>query len=147
MKGRDCHSRLFGYPVRMKTIFSLAAFVLTAVPLAAAADPLAGLWQTNPGREGGFGHVRISPCGPALCGTVVQTFDAGGRSIAADDLGAVILNGITSTGNGAYGEGRIINPETGRSYVARLQLRGDLLDVGGCVMMICRNAGTWRRVE
>ena len=46
----------------------------------------------------------------------------------------------------AIGKGRIVNPESGRGYTARLKLRGDRLDIGGCVMMICRDAGTWQRV-
>ena len=122
------------------------AIALSAVP-AWAADPLTGTWRTEPGKDGGFGHVEIVPCGGNLCGTVVQTFDASGQLVAADDLGALILDRIVATGDGSYGKGRIINPETGRGYTARLKLRGDLLDIGGCVMMICRNAGTWQRVR
>lgn len=125
---------------------SLLTLVLSALPLHAA-DPLAGIWQTQPGRDGGFGHVEIRPCTGGLCGTVVRTFDAQGQAVAASDLGAAILSQVAPTGGGTYGEGRIINPETGRSYTARLTLRGDQLDVGGCIMMICRNAGTWQRVE
>lgn len=131
----------------MKTILpALAALFLSGQPLLAA-DPLAGIWRTQPGRDGGFGHVEILPCGDGLCGTVVQTFDAQGQAVAAGDLGAAILADVRATGDGGYGKGRIINPETGRSYTARLTLRGDQLDVGGCVMMICRNAGTWQRVR
>ncbi|MDQ1899529.1 DUF2147 domain-containing protein [Paracoccus sp. WLY502] len=130
----------------MTRVLTLVALALIAQP-AWAADPLAGTWRTQPGKSGGFGHVEIVPCGGALCGTVVETFDASGRPVAASDLGAVILDGIAPTGNGGYGKGRIINPETGRSYTARLVLRGDALDIGGCVMMICRNAGTWQRVR
>lgn len=131
----------------MKTVLpALVAFTLLGQPVRAA-DPLAGIWRTQPGRDGGFGHVEILPCGGGLCGTVVRTFDAQGRAVAADDLGASILAGVVATGGGGYGKGRIINPETGRSYTARLTLRGDLLDVGGCIMMICRNAGTWQRVR
>ena len=78
---------------------------------------------------------------------MVRTFDAAGQAVAASDLGASILADVLPTGGGTYGKGRIINPETGRGYTARLTLRGDLLDVGGCVMMICRNAGTWQRVK
>lgn len=125
--------------------------VLFAFGISAAspvmAEPLTGVWQTNPGRDGGFGHVRIGLCEDSLCGTVVETFGADGRPIRADDLGAVILEGIAATGNGGYGRGRIINPETGRSYTARLRLQGDRLTVGGCILMICRDAGTWRRVD
>lgn len=121
-------------------------FFLVSQP-ALAADPLTGVWRTQPGRDGGFGHVEILPCPGGLCGTVVRTFDAAGQTVAASDLGAAILSEIRPTGGGGYGQGRIINPETGRSYTARLTLRGDRLDVGGCILMICRNAGTWQRVE
>ncbi|WP_295047031.1 DUF2147 domain-containing protein [uncultured Paracoccus sp.] len=124
----------------------LAALLLAAAP-AWAADPLAGIWRTQPGKDGGFGHVEIVPCGGGLCGTVVRTFDAAGTQTAAPDLGAAILSDVQPTGGGGYGKGRIINPETGRSYTARLTLRGDLLDIGGCIMMICRDAGTWQRVK
>ena len=131
----------------MKTaLLALVALALLGQPLRAA-DPLAGIWRTQPGHDGGFGHVRIEPCAGGLCGTVVQTFDAQGRAVKAGDLGALILDDVVATGGGNYGRGRIINPETGRSYTARLRLRGDLLDVGGCVLMICRNAGTWQRVR
>lgn len=131
----------------MNTVtLALAALALLGQP-ALAADPLSGLWRTQPGRDGGFGHVEIGPCGAGLCGTVVQTFDAQGQPVQAGDLGAPILADVVATGGGRYGKGRIINPETGRSYTARLTLRGDLLDVGGCVMMICRDAGTWQRVR
>lgn len=122
------------------------ALILPAQPVHAA-DPLAGIWRTQPGRDGGFGHVQIQPCAGGLCGTVVRTFDARGQANAASDLGAAILSEVLPTGEGTYGKGRIINPETGRSYTARLRLRGDQLDVGGCIMMICRNAGTWQRVQ
>ncbi|MFC3169614.1 hypothetical protein [Paracoccus fontiphilus] len=42
----------------------LAALALLASP-AVAADPLAGTWRTQPGKDGGFGHVEIVPCGAA----------------------------------------------------------------------------------
>lgn len=130
--------------MKASVLFLLA--LLAAQPVLAA-DPLTGIWQTNPGRDGGFGHVRIEPCGNGLCGMVVRTFDASGKAVQASDLGAAILDKVQPTGGGVYGEGRIVNPENGRSYTARLTLRGDRLDVGGCILMICRNAGTWQRVE
>ena len=75
----------------MNTVtLALAALALLGQP-ALAADPLSGLWRTQPGRDGGFGHVEIGPCGGGLCGTVVQTFDAQGQPVQAGDLGAPIL--------------------------------------------------------
>ncbi|WP_347138984.1 DUF2147 domain-containing protein [Paracoccus sp. SSK6] len=59
----------------------------------------------------------------------------------------MILEKHRRHGDRTYGKERIINPETRRNYTARLTLHGGLLDIGGCVMMICRNAGTWQRVK
>lgn len=123
---------------------------LLTVALGAAptwgSDPLSGTWRTQPGTDGGFGHVEIAPCAEGFCGTVVATFDAAGKPVQGGDLGAAILENVQPTGDQTYGKGRIVNPESGRGYTARLKLRGDRLDIGGCVMMICRDAGTWQRV-
>lgn len=129
----------------MKRAVILSGLMLTAVP-AWAADPLTGMWRTQAGRDGGYGHVRIAPCGDRLCGRLERSFDAAGREVPGD-AGALILDGVAATGDGGYGQGRIVNPENRRGYAARLVLRGDLLEVAGCVMTICRTAGTWQRVD
>ena len=113
-------------------------------PVAAMADPIEGVWQTHPAKDGGYGLVRIAPCGTGFCGDVVGQFDASGREIVADRhrvIEQVVPKGAT------YGGGRVVNPETGRSYAARLILEGDRLDVGGCLLGICRSGGIWRRVD
>ncbi len=44
-------------------------------------------------------------------------------------------------------EGRIYNPENGRTYRASLKLRSpDLLEVKGCLLIVC-DTQVWRRVE
>ncbi|WP_265502026.1 DUF2147 domain-containing protein [Paracoccus beibuensis] len=130
----------------MRCAILLPVLVLTALP-AWGADPLAGVWRTQPGRDGGYGHVRIAPCGSTLCGTLEQSFDATGRAVMRAGTGALILSGIAATADGRYGQGRILNPETQKDYAARLTLKGDRLEVAGCVMTICRVAGLWQRVK
>lgn len=130
----------------MKRSIMIPALMLLALP-AWAADPLSGVWQTQPGRDGGYGHVRIAPCAGGFCGTLERSFDATGRETVPADPGALILSKIAPAGGGRYGQGRIVNPETQRDYAARLTLRGDRLEVAGCVMTICRVAGTWQRVD
>ena len=76
--------------MKLAVALALATLAFSAAP-AWATDPLAGTWRTQPGKDGGFGHVEIFPCGEGLCGTVVRTFDAAGQAVAASDLGASIL--------------------------------------------------------
>ncbi|MFC0198867.1 DUF2147 domain-containing protein [Paracoccus rhizosphaerae] len=123
----------------------LFGLLLAAAP-AWAADPLTGMWRTQAGRDGGYGHVRIAPCGDRLCGRLEQSFDAAGQSVPAPS-GALILDGIAATGGGAYGDGRIVDPESRRDFAARLRLQGDVLEVAGCILTICRTAGIWQRVD
>ena len=55
----------------MKKLAVIAALLLSAG--AAAADPIEGVWQTQPD-EGAFAYVTIAPCGNAFCGTISRTF-------------------------------------------------------------------------
>lgn len=121
------------------------ALLLLATP-AAASDPIEGVWRTQANAKGGTGLVQIAPCGTAFCGTVIGDVDAQGRRVPSDIEGRVVLEGIAGSG-GTYDTGRVLNPDTGRSYAARLILSGDVLDVGGCVLGICRSGGVWSRVD
>ena len=51
---------------------TLVALVLALAAGTASADPLEGLWRTAPDVNGHEGLVRIAPCGPALCGTLIS---------------------------------------------------------------------------
>lgn len=115
----------------------LTLLLATSTP-AFAADPLAGLWRTPPGADGKAGLVRIAPCGPAFCGTVVD-----GKG---DYQGLAVLRDVPRTANG-YRGGEVLNPETGNRYTARLILRGDVLEVGGCILGICRTGSVWQRAD
>ena len=55
----------------MKLLAAATAFLLAAT--AAGADPIEGVWQTQPD-EGAFAHVTIAPCGSAFCGMISRTF-------------------------------------------------------------------------
>lgn len=47
----------------MRHIITAAILALTAT--AAAADPIEGVWQTQPD-DGAFAHVTVAPCGGAF---------------------------------------------------------------------------------
>ena len=129
----------------MKTIILAAAAVLGMGTLAMA-DPLEGTWQTARDDNGNYGHIRVAPCGSALCGTLVRSFDAGGNAISTEFDGRNIISETVSQGGGAY-RGKVYAPDRDKTYNSRLQLSGNSLSVSGCVLGICRNGGTWTRVQ
>jgi uncharacterized protein (DUF2147 family) len=121
------------------------AFALAAGP--AFADPAVGIWQTAPDDNGNFGHVEMASCGPAVCGTLVRAFDASGRRIDSPNLGRRIVWDMAPRGNGEYAGGKVYSPDRDKTYSGRLRLTERGLAVEGCVLGICRDGGTWRRVN
>jgi len=128
----------------MKKMAMAMAMVSFASPV--WGDPLEGLWQTAKDDNGKFGHIQVAPCGAALCGTLVRSFDANGAEIASANTGRQIISETVAEGGGAY-KGKVWSPDRDKTYNSRLQLSGDTLAVSGCVLSICRDGGTWVRVQ
>jgi uncharacterized protein (DUF2147 family) len=129
----------------MKRIAFAIVFGLAAG--AAAADPAAGVWQTAPDDNGNFGHVEVTACGAALCGTLVRAYDASGKEIASPNVGRRIVWDMAPKGGGQYAGGKVYSPDRDKTYNGRLTLTERGLAVEGCVLGICRDGGTWRRVN
>lgn len=114
---------------------------------AAAADPLEGTWKTKPDDNGNFGHIEIKPCGPAFCGTLVKAFDGAGKQIESPNVGKKIVWDMVSQGDGNYGDGKVWSPDRDKTYNSKMILQGNGVTVRGCVLGICRDGGTWTRVN
>ena len=141
------------------TALLLAAPLLTAVTGAEAASP-EGEWVT----EGGKARVRIAPCAaePArLCGTITWSYRPAGvpegplldrrnqdpALRSRPIVGLPLLEGLAPTGQGSWGGGTIYDPEGGKTYKARLSLKGpDTLEVEGCILFFCRGQD-WARYK
>lgn len=129
----------------------MKAFILALAVLgagAAMADPVEGLWKTKPDDHGNFGHVKIAPCGAALCGVLVEAFDSAGARRESDNIGKQIVWDMVAEGDGAYAGGQVWAPDRDKTYDAKMSLSGGTLAVSGCVMggMICRSQD-WTRVK
>lgn len=129
----------------MKTIIIAAA--LAAIGTAALADPVLGVWQTRKDDNGNYGHVEIKPCGPAVCGTLIQAFNAEGKEIESDNVGKRIVWDMKPYADGLYDDGKIYSPDRDKTYNGDMTLAGNNLSVRGCVLGICRDGGTWKRVK
>ncbi|MCF1708976.1 DUF2147 domain-containing protein [Tabrizicola sp. J26] len=125
----------------------MLALGLVAAATAASADPVEGLWKTKPDDNGHYGYVQIDPCGAAFCGRLVKAFDQAGAEIASPNIGKQIVWDMVAQGDGAYGDGKVWSPDRDKTYSSKMQLDGNSLAVSGCVLMICRDGGTWTRVQ
>lgn len=130
----------------MKTLTLAASFVLAMAGAALAADPLEGTWRTAKDDNGNSGLINVAPCGAALCGTLVQSFDAAGKPFKSENQGRQIISQTVSSGGGDY-KGKVFSPDRGKTYNSRLKLTGNQLKVSGCVLGICRDGGTWTKVK
>ena len=117
----------------MRTITLAAAFALTA-GAALAADPIEGIWQTQPD-EGAFAHVTVAPCGGAFCGTISRTFQ-NGSEYRSPNLGRQIVIDMAPQGNGDY-SGKVWRPANDKIYNGKASVAGGL---------ICKSQ-TWARVR
>ena len=125
--------------------FSLAAVaLLLATPV--FADPVVGLYKTQPGDDGNFGHVELYKCENAICGVIRKAFDASGKEIPSDNIGRRMIWDMQAQGGGDYAKGKIWAPDRDKTYKSKMSLSGNALKVSGCVLGICR-AQNWTRVK
>ncbi len=122
------------------------AIALVFASGAAFADPVEGLWKTQPDDRGNFGHVEIYSCGAALCGVIRKAFDPKGAERPSDNIGKRMIWDMEPRGDGDYRGGKIWAPDRDKTYSSRMSLEGDNLEVSGCVLGICREQ-TWSRVR
>jgi uncharacterized protein (DUF2147 family) len=123
----------------------LGVAVALALPGAALADPVEGLWKTEVD-DGKFAHVAMAPCGAAICGTIARTFDASGE-YASPNLGKMLVIDMVPEGGGAYA-GKVWRPSNDKIYIGKIALSGSELKLSGCVAggLICSKQ-VWTRVD
>ena len=127
----------------MRHIIIATALALTCT--AASADPIEGVWQTQPD-EGAFAHVTVAPCGPAFCGTISRTFKDKAE-YQSPNLGRQIVIDMAPQGGGAYA-GKVWRPANDKVYNGKTSVQGDRMSLSGCVAggLICKSQ-TWARVQ
>ena len=128
-----------------KSMMAIAATVI-GLAGAVAAEPLHGIWQTSKDDNGNFGFIQVAPCGAQICGTLVKSFDTNGNEIQSANNGRLIISETVANGDGTY-SGKVYSPDRDKTYTSKLVLSGNQLSVSGCVLGICRNAGTWVKVQ
>ena len=96
----------------------------------------------------GFG-VALTPYNllTAFCGTLIKAFGPDGKEIDSPNVGRKIVWDMVAYPDGLYDDGKIWSPDRDKTYSSDMTLSGDSLSVRGCVFGICRDGGTWTRVN
>lgn len=129
----------------MKFLALTAAAVLMTAG-AALADPVVGTWKTQPGDDGNYAHVDIKTCGAKICGVLGKGYDSAGNTIDSPNIGKPMIWDMKANGGGQYSGGKIWAPDRDKTYNSKMTLNGDMLEVSGCVLGICRSQ-SWTRLK
>ena len=147
-------------PLRLRTLIAVFAAALTLAAQAQSMSPV-GLWQTiDDETKKPKSYVRISEKDGVVSGTIERIVDPGKQDskceeCAADDprhgkpvLGMTILTGLKKEGEAVWGGGKVLDPNNGKVYAAKLTVidGGRKLEMRGSVLFIGRTQ-TWIRVE
>ena len=135
------------------SLFALLAAGLCLPGLATAQQSAVGRWKTiddATGKPKSVVEVYQARDGK-LAGKVVEILDLkDGPNPACDKCtgsnrgkpikGLVILWGLKPDGDGGWAGGRVLDPENGKDYKARIELLdgGRKLGMSGCIAFICR---------
>lgn len=127
----------------MKLMMMAGAMILAAG--AAMADPIEGMWQTQPD-EGAYAHVNIKPCGANFCGTIVKSFKDGAE-YKSPNVGKMIVIDMAPQGGGKY-EGKVFRPSNGKTYLGKIAVSGNAMKMLGCVAggLFCAKQN-WARLK
>ncbi|MBZ4024081.1 imidazoleglycerol-phosphate dehydratase [Rhodobacter sp. TJ_12] len=131
--------------MKAKLVAALCGAALMLGAGAAVADPIEGLWKTQPD-DGAYAHVQIGPCGAAYCGKIVQTFNASGE-YKSPNLGRQIVIDMVPSGGGKYA-GKVWRPSNNKVYIGKIALSGTAMKLSGCVAggLICAKQN-WTKIR
>jgi uncharacterized protein (DUF2147 family) len=120
----------------MKQFFAAGILAMGLAGAAHAADPVEGIWQTSVD-DGAYAHVQFAPCGGAVCGKIIRTFNESGE-YKSPNIGKTLFIDMVPQGDGTY-EGSAWRPSNGKIYKGTMTLSGNSLKAGGCVAggLIC----------
>lgn len=129
----------------MKRTILAALLTVASAGAAFAADPAIGTWKTQPD-DGAYAHVKMSPCGPAVCGTIMRTFNDTGE-YKSENIGKQLVISMVPDGKGNYA-GKVWRPSNKKIYIGKMNVAGDSLKLSGCVAggLLCSKQ-QWSRLK
>jgi len=127
-------------------IVGMAIVTASTAALAGGAD---GVWRTEADDQGAYLEVTIAPCesdSSKTCGKISNAFTKQGADPKYANLGKLMVKDMESADGKNYSGGTIWDPVHDKIFKSKMHLRGDDLDVKGCVSIIC-SGQDWKRVK
>jgi len=127
----------------------ILAVALLATSSSAFADGAHGVWRTESNDSGGYLEVTIGPCesDPGLtCGIISNAFGKDGADPGYENLGKLMIHDMKLQGADSYAGGTIWDPEKDKTYKSKMSVKGDDLDVEGCISFVCIGED-WKKVR
>jgi uncharacterized protein (DUF2147 family) len=115
------------------------------VSTAYAADPIIGIWKTQPDRKDLTSHIKVTACGADFCGLVLEAFDPSGKKVETPNIGKKLFWDVKSDGDGAYSGGSFWVPLVDETVTPQFKINGDSMLVKGCKLDVC-DSQTWTRL-
>lgn len=139
----------------MRLTATVSACLILAVAIPAQAADVKGLWRSATNDNGGYIHVDIGACASnasLVCGKIVDAFNVDPAKLdpkRRDEIvGKLIIENMKSDGATEWSDGTIWAPDDDETYSSTMELKGDVLEVSGCVLggLICRGQD-WTRLK
>jgi uncharacterized protein (DUF2147 family) len=108
-----------------------------------------GVWKTEVNDKGGYLEVTVGPCesdSTKTCGKISNAFSKQGADPNYEYMGKLMVKDMKSNDGASYSGGMIWDPEDNKTYKSKMQLKGDVLVVKGCVTFVC-SGQDWTRVK
>ena len=129
------------------TIFGVFIFSLNVF-----AEPLAGIYKTNPSKTtGGWAYVKFGACKEnkgVTCGTLIKAFSKNGKAIRNyEHKGKYIVWDMKKDGNKNFSGGKIKDYSDGKVYNSKMEiLSKNKIGVSGCILFICQSQ-EWNKLK
>ncbi|MEX0349944.1 MAG: DUF2147 domain-containing protein [Paracoccaceae bacterium] len=133
------------HKLRNRLRLAVLAIGLSVLAAQAGADPIVGVWKTEPDRKNLISHIKITACGDKFCGKILSAYDTSGKEVQTKNIGKKLFWDVASEGGGTYGGGEFWVPLVNVEAVPTMTLSGDQLKVKGCSHHICGHQ-TWTRL-
>lgn len=108
-----------------------------------------GVWKTAANDDDAHLEIILAPYVADIAltrGTITKAVTKAGEDPGYVNLGKPIVENMKSDGAGNYTDGTIWDPESDKTYNSKMTLKGDTLDVEGCILFLC-SGQDWTRVE
>jgi len=132
----------------MRKLILFLGVLIAGVPTIAAASSANGVWSTEKDDQGAYLEVTVAPCeskATLTCGVISKAFTKSGEDPDYANLGKLIIKDMKDHGDGTYSKGTIWDPVKDKVYKSKMEVKGDELDVDGCISVICQGQH-WQRV-